>query len=77
MHENGVGNSAKRAEPGVTDGLATKKRKAAKVVGADEDATTALKPDTVKKGNEEKAAKKTKKKAKLIKLAFDDEGEDG
>ncbi|KAK6381862.1 hypothetical protein LTR65_010959 [Meristemomyces frigidus] len=63
-------DEGKRAEQ-MTDGMASKKRKAAKVVGDGEDApvemTTAVEQDV------RKAAKKPKKKAKPIKLAFDDE----
>lgn len=56
----------------VTDGVAVKKRKAAKVFG-DDDADDA----ETTKGDEDdgvkKTVKKAKKKAKPIKLAFDDE----
>ncbi|KAK5122157.1 hypothetical protein LTR85_004403 [Meristemomyces frigidus] len=62
-------HAGKRAEQRVTDGAASKKRKAAKVVG-DED-PNAEKPEAAN-NNEKKAAKKPKKKAKPIKLAFDD-----
>lgn len=56
----------------VTDGVAVKKRKAAKVVGEDD----ADEAEIVKGGGEggaKKAVKKAKKKAKPIKLAFDDD----
>lgn len=56
----------------VTDGVAVKKRKAAKVVGEDD----AEEAETAKDGGEggaKKAVKKAKKKAKPIKLAFDDD----
>lgn len=64
----------RQGEQRVTDGLATKKRKAVKIIG-DEDSTE------VEVGEEEeketstvkKVAKKTKKKTKPIKLAFDNE----
>ncbi|TKA67817.1 hypothetical protein B0A55_09051 [Friedmanniomyces simplex] len=51
-----------------TSGLVTKKRKAAKVVG-DEDGDVATKA-----ASEKKAVAKPRKKAKPIKLAFDEEG---
>ncbi|KAK5133321.1 hypothetical protein LTR08_007846 [Meristemomyces frigidus] len=60
-----------RAERGTTDGLATKKRKAAKIVGIYDDHVVVAKPDEGPK-DAEKPAKKSKKKAKPIKLAFDD-----
>ena len=69
-----VVDAVKRAEQGVTDGLATKKRKAGRIVGVSDDAAAAAKSDAVKKGDE-KMAKKQKKKAKPIKLAFDDNEE--
>ncbi|KAI5359197.1 hypothetical protein Slin14017_G100990 [Septoria linicola] len=57
-----------RSEAKVTDGTAHKKRKAAKVVGADDEAEDAEGDTTSTK----KIAKKAKKKSK-VKLAFDEE----
>lgn len=65
---DGIGE-AKRVEQRLTDGTATKKRKAVKVVG-DEDATGDTSGEKVAS---KKTASKPKKKAKPIKLAFDDE----
>ncbi|KAF2774069.1 hypothetical protein EJ03DRAFT_370890 [Teratosphaeria nubilosa] len=64
------GEEIKRGDQKVTDGLASKKRKAAKVVG-DEVGGDGKSADGEGKG--EKVVKKQKKKAKPIKLAFDDE----
>lgn len=71
-------DEVKRGEQKVTDGTAMKKRKVAKVVGegaddanGEEGALTKDDPGATK------AAKKIKKKAKPIKLAFDDEDENG
>jgi hypothetical protein len=55
-----------RVEQKLTDGAAIKKRKMAKVVGEDEE-------DGVEKSTTQKVPKKAKKKAKPIKLAFDDD----
>jgi len=61
----------KRMEQSVTSGTAQKKRKVAKVVGeeVDEDGGDATKTDAA--GG--KAAKKMRKKAKQLKLAFDED----
>jgi hypothetical protein len=69
---------SKRAEQKVTvtDGLATKKkRKAGKIVGEENDAGDEEKEEKGQDGDGvvQKVAKKIKKKAKPIKLAFDDE----
>ncbi|KAK0928309.1 hypothetical protein LTR29_017402 [Friedmanniomyces endolithicus] len=56
----------KKGGVATTSGLVTKKRKAAKIVG-DADGETATKV-----ASEKEAVAKPKKKAKLIKLAFDD-----
>lgn len=60
-----------RVEQKLTDGAAAKKRKMAKVVGEDEEDGPA--GSSVDKGAAQKAPKKAKKKAKPIKLAFDDD----
>jgi hypothetical protein len=60
-----------RVEQKLTDGTAVKKRKMAKVVGEDEE--DGLQTGGVDKGTTQKAPKKAKKKAKPIKLAFDDD----
>lgn len=60
-----------RVEQKLTDGAAVKKRKMAKVVGEDEEDGPA--GSSVDKGAAQKAPKKAKKKAKPIKLAFDDD----
>jgi len=64
-------DSGPRVEHKVTDGTATKKRKVAKVVGEDNEDS----PQTgdVEKDTTQKGPKKPKKKAKPIKLAFDDD----
>lgn len=62
-------DSAPRVEQKVTDGTAVKKRKVAKVIGDEDEA------DGAEKSGPSKLVKKAKKKAKPIKLAFDeDEG---
>ena len=69
----------------VTEGKAVKKRKVGKVVGGDEheeeeekDDGKARKPsDLAVSGEKESAGKKIKKKAKQIKLAFNDDDEEG
>ena len=77
----------------VTDGVATKKRKVGKVVGGDEeDDASKAKSGSMSSGNEkvgadhkkgreekggEKASTKVKKKAKQIKLAFNNDDEEG
>jgi hypothetical protein len=58
---------SKRAERNVTDGAAVKKRKLGKVIGDEENAVENAKPAN------EKVVKKAKKKAKPIKLAFEDD----
>lgn len=63
-------DSAPRVEQKVTDGAAVKKRKAVKVVGDDTEADP--KAD---ESAPSQPAKKAKKKAKPIKLAFDDDDE--
>lgn len=66
--------SDKASENTVTDGIATKKRKAAKVIGQEEDVDQEVSDATGKKEKTGvKTAKKIRKKAKPIKLAFDDE----
>lgn len=71
-------NAAERSDDKVTDGrvVGSKKRKVGKVVGEDveEDATEIESKD---QPSAKKFAKKVKKKAKPIKLAFDDEGDEG
>lgn len=63
----------KRADQKMTDGTATKKRKAAKVIG-EEDGNVEVQMSKDGEANQEKkVAKKAKKKAKPIKLAFDDD----
>ena len=65
-------DSKPRVEQKLTDGAAIKKRKVAKVVGdEDEDGSSKLEKDIAPK-----AVKKAKKKAKPIKLAFDDDDGD-
>ncbi|RMY03002.1 hypothetical protein D0868_07688 [Hortaea werneckii] len=66
----------------VTEGKAVKKRKVGKVVGGDENEEEgdeqARKPsDPAAPGEKESAGKKIKKKAKQIKLAFNDDDEEG
>ena len=62
-------DSKPRVEQKLTDGNAVKKRKVAKVVGdEDEDDSSKAEKDIAPK-----AVKKAKKKAKPIKLAFDDD----
>ncbi|KXT12344.1 hypothetical protein AC579_7639 [Pseudocercospora musae] len=61
---------ARRTESSITDGTAQKKRKAAKVIGDDEEAGDA----TEQKSPKQIAAKKAKKKAKP-KLTFEDDEE--
>lgn len=65
-------DSGPRVEHKVTAGAAAKKRKVAKVVGDDAEDDSS-KPAGAEKDNAPKTAKKAKKKAKPIKLAFDDE----
>jgi hypothetical protein len=65
-------DSKSRVEQKLTDGTAVKKRKVAKVVG-DEDEDDSSKPAGVQNDIAPKAVKKAKKKAKPIKLAFDDD----
>jgi hypothetical protein len=65
-------HSGPRVEQKLTDGTAVKKRKVAKVIG-DEDEIDPLKPTGAEKDTAPKATKKAKKKAKPIKLAFDDD----
>lgn len=65
-------DSKPRVEQKLTDGNAVKKRKVAKVVG-DEDEDDSSKPAGADKDIAPKAVKKAKKKAKPIKLAFDDD----
>lgn len=67
---------APKQDQKLTDGTATKKRKAAKVIGEDEAREGKEDDDPVKDGDDsavKKVSKKAKKKAKPIKLAFDDE----
>jgi hypothetical protein len=67
-----------RSDQKVTDGTATKKRKVAKVVGGENDAPNQEDTATTKDEDEsraKKATKKTMKKMKPIKLAFDDADE--
>ena len=61
-------DSKPRVEQKLTDGNAVKKRKVGKVVGDEDEDTSKPEEDTAPK-----AAKKAKKKAKPIKLAFDDD----
>jgi hypothetical protein len=65
-------DSGPRVEQKLTDGAAVKKRKAAKVIG-DEDEDDSSKATGAEKGTAPKTVKKAKKKAKPIKLAFDDD----
>ena len=64
-----------RVDQKVTDGTATKKRKAAKVVGEDEDGPATVESEVRQESNPTKIIKKAKKKAKPIKLAFNDDDE--
>lgn len=68
-----VKHEAQRADQKVTDGTAQKKRKVGKVVGEEDDEVEndAKRLNLVSKPSS-KAAKKPKKKAKPIKLAFDE-----
>ena len=63
-------DSVPKVDQKVTDGTATKKRKMAKVVGDGTNSADNKEDEAMKK-----IAKKVKKKAKPIKLAFDDENE--
>jgi len=65
-------DSKPRIEQKLTDGTAVKKRKVAKVVG-DEEEDGSSKPAGAERDIAPKAVKKAKKKAKPIKLAFDDD----
>lgn len=64
---------APKSEKTISDGTAVRKRKVAKVIGGD-DADDA-KGDGAEKGSAPKAVKKAKKKAKPVKLSFDDDEE--
>ena len=68
-------DGSQRVDQKVTDGTATKKRKAAKVVGEDEDGSATVDSEVHGESSPKKAIKKTKKKAKPIKLAFNDDDE--
>lgn len=73
-----VDSADRKTEQKITDGTATKKRKAAKVVRdekADDD--VAAEEDDADPPRTSKAAKKIKKKAKPIKLAFDNDDVEG
>ncbi|KAK4505728.1 hypothetical protein PRZ48_003693 [Zasmidium cellare] len=61
----------------VTDGATTKKRKVAKAIGEDDDdeEVATEKPKDGAENGVTKSVKKAKKKAKPVKLAFDDEEE--
>lgn len=67
----------KSSDKTVTDGTATKKRKVAKAIGEDDDdeEVATEKPKDGAEKNVTKSVKKAKKKAKPVKLAFDDEEE--
>lgn len=65
-------DSTPRVEQKLTDGTAAKKRKVAKVVG-DDDEDDSSKPASADKDTTPKVVKKAKKKARPIKLTFDDD----
>jgi nucleoid-associated protein YgaU len=69
-----VQDGSQRVDQKVTDGTATKKRKAAKVVGEDQDDAPAQ-PQVHDESSPKNAVKKAKKKGKPIKLAFNDDEE--
>ena len=70
-----IQDGSQRVDQKVTDGTATKKRKAAKVVGEDEDGPAKVESEVQRDSNPTKIIKKAKKKAKPIKLAFNDDDE--
>ena len=70
-----IQDGSQRVDQKVTDGTTTKKRKAAKVVGEDEDEAATAEPQVQDQPSPKKAVKKAKKKAKPIKLAFNDDDE--
>lgn len=67
-------SDARRPEQSVTDGIASKKRKAVRAIGAD-DAAEALSNDTASETVSVKQVRKAKKKVKTVKLAFAEDGE--
>jgi hypothetical protein len=69
-------DDAQRNDQKVTDGTATKKRKVAKVVGEEDESKANDDVAGAREPGAKKVIKKAKKKAKPIKLAFDDDGED-
>ena len=68
-------DGSRRVDPKCTDGTATKKRKAVKVVGEDENAEVTAETQDQEDADSKKIGKKAKKKAKPIKLAFNDDEE--
>jgi hypothetical protein len=77
-HPKGSGaiqDQVQRTDQKVTDGTATKKRKVAKVVGEDEDGQAIGGSHSNNESAPKKVVKKAKKKAKPIKLAFDEDEE--
>ena len=71
-----IQDAVQRSDQKVTEGTATKKRKVAKVVGDENEVEVNDKDGESEELSAKKVAKKAKKKAKPIRLAFDDDGED-
>ena len=69
-----IQDEVQRPDQKVTDGTATKKRKLAKVVGEDEEGKAITETHSVNESVPKKVVKKAKKKARPIKLAFDEDG---
>ena len=69
-------DDVQRSDQKVTDGTATKKRKVAKVVGEENEGEANGGADGKQGSSAMKVVKKPKKKAKPIKLAFDDDNEE-
>lgn len=67
-----VPDDTQHVDQKVTDGTAIKKRRLAKVVGEDRDGEATAEVSEDEKPPAKKAVKKGKRKAKPIKLAFDD-----
>ena len=63
----------RRSYQKITDGASTKKRRVAKVVGEENEAEVNGKDGETEEPSAKKIVKKAKKKAKPIKLAFDDD----
>lgn len=68
-------DEVQRSDQKITDGTATKKRKVAKVVGEDDEAETSINANGKDEAVTKQVIKKAKKKAKPIKLAFDEDDE--